>query len=217
MLTKLKTIKQVLGLYTFILIIWGFYRFLFRLPENIEELILKPLIWLGPTLWLIRREKANLTSIGWSGKNLFKSLYLGIGLGIIFAVEGALTNSLKYGGSSFVGLPYLSLGSLIFALVVSLVTAISEETVFRGFIFSRLCVFFKNEWKANLWSSLGWVLVHLPVTIFILHYTPVQTVTYFILVFIFGVGSALVYARTKTVVASVLLHVFWSWPILLFR
>jgi hypothetical protein len=216
-MTKIIELKQVFGLYAFIFIFWGLYRFLFRLPLEIEEIILKPIVWLVPVFWLLWRRKENLPSIGWSGKNIFKSLYLGIGLGIIFAIEGFLANNLKYGGISLVRLSYSSLDLLLAALGVSFVTAVVEETVFRGYIFSRLWRLLKDELQANLISSSGWMLIHLPISIFVLHYTPSQVFVYLLLTFIFGVGSAFVYGRTGTIIAPVLLHVFWSWPITLFR
>lgn len=209
--------KRVTLLYVFILLIWGFYRYLFRLPEEIEEIILKPIIWLGPVLFLVWREKKGLKSIGWSLNNLFKSLYLGIGLGILFAFEGLLTHLLKYQGFSFVDLQYQTLSALLVALGVSLATAISEETAFRGYIFNRLWPLLKNEWAANLITSFGWALVHLPITFFVFHYNFEQMVTFLVLVFVFGIASAFIFARTKTIVASILLHVFWAWPIILFR
>jgi len=209
--------KRVTLLYVFILLVWGFYRFLFRLPDEIEELILKPILWLGPVLFLLWREKQDLDSIGWSTKNLFKSLYLGIGLGIFFAFEGLLTHWLKYHGLSFVNLQYQSFSALLVALGVSLVTAISEETAFRGYIFNRLWHLLGSEWTANLITTFGWALVHLPITFFVFHFTFEQMVTFLVLVFIFGLASAFIFARTKTITASILLHVFWAWPIILFR
>jgi membrane protease YdiL (CAAX protease family) len=210
-------LKRVTLLYTFILLVWGFYRYLFRLPEEIEELVLKPIIWLAPVIFLLWREKKGLDSVGWSVKNLFKSLYLGVGLGMLFALEGLLTHWLKYQSFSFVNLQYQSFSLLLMAMGLSLATAISEETAFRGYLFNRLWQILKSEWAANLISSFGWALVHLPITYFVLHYNFEQMVTYLVLIFIFGVASALVFARTKTITASILLHVFWAWPIILFR
>ena len=210
-------LKRVTLLYVFILLIWGFYRYLFRFPEEIEELVLKPIFWLGPVMFLLWREKKSLDSIGWSTKNLFKSLYLGVGLGMVFALEGLLIHWLKYQSFSFINLQYQSLSVLLVAMGVSLVTAITEESAFRGYIFNRLWYIFKSEWAANLISSFGWALVHLPITYFVLHYSFEQMITYLVLIFIFGVASALVFARTKTITASILLHVLWAWPIILFR
>ncbi|MEK7182892.1 MAG: CPBP family intramembrane glutamic endopeptidase, partial [Patescibacteria group bacterium] len=95
--------------------------------------------------------------------------------------------------------------------------ALSEETVFRGFIFNRLWKAFQGEWSANLLTSSGWALIHLPVTVFVLKYDVAQAVSFLFLTFLFGVASAFVFARTGNVFSSVLLHVFWEWPIILFR
>jgi len=214
---KEKTLKSITQLYVFIFLVWGFYRYLFRLPEEVEELVLKPIIWLGPVFYLLWRENEGLPSVGWSPKNLFKSLYLGIGLGMVFAIEGLLAHALKYQGLSLSKFSYTSLPVLIMAMAVSLGTAISEETVFRGYIFSRLLRVLKDEWLANLISSLGWALIHLPISIFVLHYDVLQIFIYLFLTFLFGLGSAFVFARTETIVASILLHVFWGWPLILFR
>lgn len=213
------SLKSVISLYAFIFVMWGFYRLLFKLPETIEELILKPLVWLIPLWWILKREKlrgSGLGEVGWTTKNLFKSIYLALAIGILFAIEGALVNSVKYGGS-FIFLkvtpnPELFLG----ALGLSLATAISEETVFRGFIFNRLWKIL-GEWRANLTTATGWSLVHLPVTIFVFKYDIWQILSFLFLTFLFGVASAFVFARTKNVLTSVLLHAFWEWPIILFR
>jgi hypothetical protein len=66
-------VKHITVLAAYILIVWGFYRFLFKLPEEIEEIIVKPLLWLVPVFILLRKEKLGLTSIGITSKNLFPS------------------------------------------------------------------------------------------------------------------------------------------------
>ena len=75
----------------------------------------------------------------------------------------------------------------------------------------------KKEWLASLVSALLFVAIHLPIGIFVLGYTPMVMLAFLFLVFVFGVGSAFVFARTKNIIASVLLHVLWSWPIILFK
>lgn len=227
-MSRVSSLKSVISLYIFIFIVWGFYRFLFKLPEVVEELVLKPIVWLVPLAWVLKKggvaaPAEALQSVGWGGKNLFKSIYLAIGLGILFAVEGVVVNSIKYGGSfNFLQIS-LNEGMLMGALGISLITAISEETVFRGFIFSRVWQTLRQssgpwgEWKANLVTSMGWSLVHLPVTIFVFQYNFSQILIFLFLTFLFGVASAFVFARTGNVLSSVLLHVFWEWPIILFR
>lgn len=220
-MVSIRPLRNIISLYAFIFVVWGFYRLIFRFPPEVEELILKPIVWLGPLWFILLKEglaspAVALKSVGWTKKNIFKSIYLAIGLGILFAVEGGIVNSIKYGGSfNFINLnlaPSVFLG----ALGLSLATAISEETVFRGFIFGRLSRLL-GEWKASLATSIGWAAVHLPIVIFVFKYDVPQTLSFLFLTFLFGIASAFVYARTGNILSSVLLHVFWEWPIILFR
>lgn len=213
---KVTEFKHVIILYSFIFLVWGFYRFLFKLPDEIEETILKPIIWLTPTLFLLNKEGGGLSSLGWTGKNLFKSLYISIGLGVLFASLGVVANSIKYGGINFVALSG-GTATLFAGLGLSSVTAISEETTFRGFIFARLWKIFKNEWAANVITTAGWVIVHIPVVFFVLKLDPTQVLIFLFLTSVFGFGSAFLFARTGNIISSILLHVFWEWPIILFR
>ncbi len=208
-------IKHITILATYLLIVWGFYRFLFKLPEEIEELIIKPLVWLLPVFYLLRKEKVGLSSIGVTTKRLFPSIYLSLVLGVVFALEGFLINLIKYQGVDFSA--NIGRNPIFPALIISLSTAISEELTFRGYIFGRIWKVTGNELGANLLTSFLWALVHVPVAIFWWELDLMGTLGFLTLTTIFGIGSAILYARTKNVFASVLLHVFWEWPVILFR
>ena len=209
--------KHVLALFSFVFIFWTFYRYLPEPPVWVSELILKPVVWLLPTFWLIKKiEKQPLSSVGITRKNLLPAFYWGIGLGIVFILEGLLTNVLAFKGFRLTTSGF-SLLSFLAAIVLSFATAISEEIVFRGYIFNRLWQIWKKAWRANLLSSLFFVLIYLPVAIFVLGYTPWLMLVYLVFVFIFSLASGFVFSRTNNVLASILLHVFWSWPVILFR
>ncbi len=212
------SLKHVFALFSFIFVVWSFYRYLPEiLPLWAEELILKPLFWLLPTFWLVKRvERQSLSSLGFTKKKLFPSIYWGVGLGLVFALEGLLTNIVKYKGLNLVSLGYSSTAFLGLFLL-SLVTAFTEETVFRGYLFHRLWQIWQKEWLANIVSSFLFVIIHLPIGVFVLGYTPMVMFAYLFFVFIFAFGSAFVFGRTQNLLASILLHVFWSWPIVLFR
>lgn len=212
------SLKHIFALFSFIFILWSFYRYLPQvLPLWAEELILKPVIWLLPTFWLLKKvEKRRFNSLGFNKQNLFPSIYWGVGLGLVFAFEGLITNIFKYKGLHLVALDY-SLWFFVGLLSLSLVTAFSEELVFRGYIFNRLWQIWDKEWLANIVSSLLFVGIHLPIGVFVLGYTPMVMVAYLFFVFIFGFGSAFVFARTRNLISSILLHIFWAWPIILFR
>jgi len=120
------SLKHIFALFSFIFVAWSFYRYLPEiLPLWVEELILKPLVWLLPTFWLVRKvEHQPFSSLGLTRKNLFPALYWGIGLGLVFALEGLLTNIVKYKGLNLVSLGYSS-GTFIGLFSLSFVTAFS--------------------------------------------------------------------------------------------
>ena len=138
-----------------------------------------------------------------------------LGLGIIFAIEGMLVNVLKYGNTNFAA--NVGQNAFIVSLGLSFATAISEEITFRGFLFKRVWHALGSEWTANITTSIIWALIHIPVSIFWWQLEFSATIGFLVLSTIFGVGSAFIFARTKNIVSSILLHVLWSWPIILFR
>lgn len=208
--------KRAVYLAVYLLIVWGFYRFLFQLPEQIEELFIKPIVWIVPVLYLVRVERQTLESIGITTKGLFPAVYYALGLGAFFVMEALIINFVKYGGQFNLGANIGNL-PLLPALGLSFATAISEEIAFRGYIFTRVLKFIKNEVYANLLTSVFWAMIHVPITIFVWKLDFTAAVTYLVLTAIFGVGSAFVFARTKNIVSPILLHVLWQWPIILFR
>jgi hypothetical protein len=214
--TAILNFKSAVVLSVYLLIVWGFYRFLFKLPDEIEELVIKPILWILPVLYLVRRERQGLQSIGITVKNLFPAVYYALGLGAFFVLEAVMVNFLKYGGQFNLG---ANIGEmpLLPALGLSFATAVSEEITFRGYIFTRVYAFIKNELWSNILTSLFWAMIHVPVTVFVWKLDLVSSITYLFLTTIFGVGSAFVYSRTKNIVSPILLHVLWQWPIILFR
>jgi hypothetical protein len=209
-------LRRVFGLFGYLLVVWGFYRLIFKLPDNVEEAVLKPVLWLGPVLWLVLvAEKRKLSDIGWTGKNLFSGIGWGVVLGVIFAGEGVMVNWMRYGQINFQNI--LAGGGLSGVMWIPLLTAISEETVFRGYILSRLSEVIKSSYWPLVISSLMFVTVYLPMSFFILHYSGAQMVAYFFLVFVLGMGGGWVYMRSKSLAAPIIVHTLWSWVILLFR
>lgn len=212
---KTAIIKHITVYSTYLLLVWALYRLLFKLPDEVEEIVIKPILWLVPIFYLNIKEKFPLSSLGITFKGLFPSIYLSLGLGAIFVIEAVLTNFFKYGHLNFAA----NIGSLpiLSSLGLSFMTAFSEEIAFRGYIFGRLSLALSDEWVANVASSLIWTLVHVPIVFLVWKLTLVQGIIYLILTAIFGMGSAFIFGRTKNIFGSIFLHVMWEWPIILFR
>jgi len=212
----MKKLTNVVVLYLYLIIVWTIYRCLFQLPSWLDELIIKPLLWIGPVLLLVKIEKQKLISIGWSLKKLFHNLYLGWGLGAFFALEGLLANAIKYRGLVFVPLG-LSPYQLINFILISLVTAFSEETLFRGYIQTRLEKILDNDLAANIIASIAFSLIHLPIAIFVLGYNLPTLASYLFIMLILGFADGFIFQKTKTIVAPTISHALWNLSILLFR
>jgi len=213
--SSLESLKNASLLAAFLLVVWGFYRLIFRLPEEVEELFIKPVVWLLPVFYFLRKEGKGISSLGFTLKNLFPAVYFSLGLGFIFIFESLLINYLKYGSFNFAA----NIGDKPFftALFLSFATAFSEEVTFRGYLFNRVWLALKNEALANISTSLIWALIHVPVVVFVWKFNLSASILYLFLTTIFGIGSAFVFARTKNIVSSILLHVLWEWPLILFR
>lgn len=208
--------KNAVYLAVYLLLVWGFYRFLFKLPDEVEELVIKPILWLVPVFYLVKKERKTIESIGITFKNLFPAVYYAIGLGAFFVIEAVVVNFMKYGGQFDLGANIGAL-PLLPALGLSFATAVSEEITFRGYIYTRVSAFVKNEAVANVMTSVFWATIHVPVTIFVWKLNFSSAVTYLFLTTLFGIGSSFVFARTKNILSPILLHVLWQWPIILFR
>jgi len=212
---KIEGLKHATILSAYLLIIWGLYRFLFKLPEEVEEVVVKPILWLIPTLYLVKKEGLTLKSIGITLKNIFPTIYISLGLGVLFVCEALFINYVKYNSFQFAA----NIGEKTFfiALLLSFATAISEEITFRGYIFTRVWNALGSEWISNVLTTIVWVLIHIPVTVMVWNLDLSGSLTYLVLTALFGLGSAFVFARTKNITSSILLHVLWEWPIILFR
>src|SRR3990167_2785319 len=177
--------KNAIVLTTYLLIVWGLYRFLFKLPDEVEELFVKPLFWLIQVLYLLKKEKAKVSSLGLTSKNLFPAIYFALGLGAFFVIEAIFINFVKYKGFNFSA----NLGQTPFltSLGLSFATAAVEEITFRGFIFNRVWHALGGEWAANILTSLAWGLVHVPVTFFVWKLDFGASLVYLFLTMIFGI------------------------------
>jgi len=210
--------KSIYLIWFGIFLVWIFYRVTFKFPEWVDELIVKPLVFVGPVIWFVKtREKRGPESLGFSRKNLFSDLYIGVGIGLLFAIEGFLANFIKYGNFSFVPINALTSVGLIPFLVLSLVTAISEETLGRGFLYNRLFEEGRNQFGAAIISSVLFLLLHVPILFVQLNLTGGSLVVYLISVFLLGVTNCYLFTfRGNRLTVPILVHLFWNATVALY-
>ncbi len=199
-----------------IVLAWALYRYFFRLPEAVDEFIVKPLIFVLPILWYVtKRERRPLSSIGITAKNLFPSIYIGLGFGFVFALEGMAANIMKYGKlqiSPIAAFEQYGMG----LIVLSLATAVCEEILSRGFVFSRLLEGKKSLWYAAVMSTLMFVFLHIPILAFSLKLHGIALVLFFVTDFVLGFANSLLLYNTGSLIAPILVHIFWNMTVALY-
>lgn len=214
---KTKSLEPVYQLWGWILLTWSLYRYFFKLPEAVDEFVAKPLVFVLPVLWyVLKKEKRDLTTLGLTTKNLFMSLYVGLGFGFVFALEGVAANAIKYGKIQINPIAAFEQYGLVTLLALSVATACSEELLNRGFLFSRILEKSKSLPYASLLSTVLFVLLHVPILVTTLKLQGMTLVLFFVTDFILGLANSLLYYNTKSLFAPILVHVFWNMTVALY-
>lgn len=214
--TARASLEPTYQLWGWILLAWSLYRYFLKLPEWFDEFVAKPLVFVAPVLWYVfKREKRDLESIGLTGKNLFNSIYIGLGFGMVFAIEGIAAHAIKYGKLDVTPIAaFQDYGFLL--IVLSLSTAISEEILSRGFIFSRIYEKTKNLPYSAFMGSVLFILLHIPILVTSNHLTGMTLVLFFVTDFVLAFANSMLFATTGSLVAPILVHIFWNMTVALY-
>jgi membrane protease YdiL (CAAX protease family) len=211
-----ETISPIYHLWAWILLVWSVYRYFTRFPEWVDEFIFKPLVFVLPVAWyVVKREKRRLDSVGVTWKNFFPSLYIGIGFGLIFAIEGILAHYIKY--KSFAVNPIAAFGTYGFGLIfLSLATAFSEELLCRGFLFNRILEKTKKIIPSAVTVAILFILLHVPMLLTINKLQGTTLVIFFLTDFILSIANSMLFVTTGSLVAPMLVHLFWNMTVALY-
>lgn len=200
-----------------VLLLWSLYRFYARLPEWFDDLIAKPLVFMAPVfLYVHFSEKRILASLGLMWGKFYRDVYLGLGFGMLFALEGIVTNAVKYGMFSFAPVIAVSGSNLLLYVVLSLVSGFTEELLVRGFLYTRLKENYKSELKAMVVSTVMYFILLVP---FIFTVSKLNGVTLLIFVvtnLILSFANTMIFNETKTLTVPVLIHAFWNMAVALY-
>lgn len=210
------SLTPVYRLWAWILLAWALYRYFVHLPEWADEFIFKPLVFVAPVIWYVRNvEKHTLATLGLTMRNFFTSVYIGLGFGVVFAIEGLITHAVKYG--KFDVTPITAFQQYgFFLLILSFATAFSEELLSRGFVFNRILEKTRNlPWAAVL-SSFMFMAIHIPILVTSNKLTGMTLILFFVTDFILALANSLLYYNTGSLVAPILVHVFWNMTVALY-
>jgi CAAX protease family protein len=164
--------------------------------------ILRDLSLLCLILFFIWRNKEPIAAIGWTTRNIWKEISIGILLFVpLFLASSVLESLLRKAGLSAPSTPLPALVSergmaeFLLALFMVIVVAVVEETIFRGYLMLRI----------NAITSSPAVAVVLSAVIFSLGHGYEGTASV-VTVGVMGAVFALIYQWRKSLTAPVVMH-----------
>ena len=180
--------------YLYVFSVWASFRYWVRLPEVIEELWFKPVIWLLPLFWW-------RMSLGGKPK-LFNNKWL------LSGGAGALTGIFYFGLIKLSVYIYTQnfgeMGWSLNLLGVALVIAIVEELTFSGFVLGFLDKFNNNRLINLLVLGLMVVGVHLPINLFVFGLRGGELMSVLMWLFSMAIVNGWIRQKTGNVVGSVI-------------
>jgi hypothetical protein len=183
------------------------YRFFFTFPESVDEFIAKPILWLIP---LIAFQKKSIQDIAKSFTvNMSRNILFGLSIGILYFCLYTAVSSFQFGLPT-INPAYISLMGMGLQLLTALSTGLTEEIIFRGFILEKLLSLFNDRILSNSFTTLLFTLIHLPVIIFVYHYSFMETISYLSILTITGYVYGLVYLHKKSLTSSTVMHGVWN-------
>jgi len=199
-----KDLKIAFVLYFFIAVIWTLYRMFTHFSELTDEGIFKVIVWMVPTLLIIFLRKQKPSEFGITGKNILQSIGIGLGAGLLLSLPKIII-FLK-------GPQALSCmrEHFIPSFVIAFFTAITEEIVFRGYLFTLMNQYLKNGYMTIFLNSILFTLIHLPILILSYRYSFGESIAYLSMVFMASLVYSTVFLKTKNVAGSIATHIIWN-------
>jgi membrane protease YdiL (CAAX protease family) len=188
-----------------ILITWTLYRYFVTSPEWVDEFIAKPLLQILPViLTVLFLEKKSLSSLSIGSKTPLFHIGIGLAAGTFLVAESLLMQRMKYGSLN------ISLEGAILPFFISLATGFSEELVYRGYFARRIADVTPNIIVATILQSIVFVLIHVPIILFVLHYGVSDALLYSMQLGILGFFYGYIFLETGSILPTVMAHTLWN-------
>ncbi|OGG25731.1 hypothetical protein A2960_05270 [Candidatus Gottesmanbacteria bacterium RIFCSPLOWO2_01_FULL_39_12b] len=152
-------------IYFLVLILWLIYRVITSYSEVLDELIFKPIIWLAPVVMASSYYRINISVL--LRKPKISLIHLSILSGIGLALTQIIPQMIR--GSQVLNISFIYIFT---QTIITIGTAFTEEVLFRGLLLKQSGKYFPPV-MSNIAISILFVIIHLPLFIFVKHY-PMQ-------------------------------------------
>lgn len=181
-------VRRLWNYFIYLILIWGSFRYFVRLPEVIEELWFKPVLWLLPLFWWNMALKEKIVMFG---KRWGMSLGGGFLIGVVYLLLLKNRN-------------IASIQFDINLLGVALATAVTEELAFSGFLAGYLEKIRAGKWTNFLIIGLMTAIIRIPILVFIYSATEKEIVGVMLVAIASGMINAWLRVRTGNVAGSII-------------
>jgi len=196
--------KKVFQYYLYLVIAWTLFRMLYSLPEWADEIVIKPIVWLGPIVLL-----KNLKLATQKSTNIGKDFILGISFSLLILGEYVLTNRLRHTPLTF-NLETLRWPLFLSPLVISTATGLTEEVVFRGYIMGSFLKSGFSRVRANLLTTLLFIGIHLPIVVFYYQARGSDLLAALLTMTALSLVDGIAFWSTRSLIAPITAHATWN-------
>lgn len=196
------------------LILWIVYRAIFKFPIWFDESIGKA-IFFGFPVWLylsMTQSKQIVESM--LPKKLYKGLLIGLAVGGLFGFVGSIIQ-IFVRGNGVENVALFTTNIFWWEFFLAMLTGFWESMFFFGWIMTVILIKYKDKplLMQVLLVALIFMVFHLPNTI--LRFDLVMVLPQAFLMFLFGIGQALLFYRWKNVYALTISHAIWGMVLLM--
>lgn len=160
----------------------------------------------------LKRSGQSLESIGITGKDRGRMLALGFAMSAIFVtISGLLASSM---GGGFAGFS----PSLAYGFVLFVIAGFTEETVWRGYVQTRLTAYSGKLTGLVVTSLLFAVLWHFPVAYYVeTSGVILEALAWAMMRVVPGLLFGYLMSKSQNIIPSSIFHLFWNWNTLLWQ
>ena len=217
MKSKVTPTQRALNLWAIILIIWAIYRAKFRLPEWFDEFIAKPLVFIIPVYYYIKKieKKPFFPTIDLKVRFAAADFIIAFIIGGIFSFSAILANIFKFKKLIFFQ-HAISIENVLFMTALALATAISEEILSRGFVLKRLYEESKNIYTSSFFASILFFFLHVPILFTNFKLTGDLLLLFLATDLMLSLVNSFVFLQRRSLIVPILIHAFYNLSIILF-
>ena len=217
MKSKSSPTQKALNLWAIVLIIWAVYRAKFKLPEWFDEFVAKPIVFILPVYYYIRKieKKSFFPAIDLKFNISPGDFLLSLVVGGIFVISALLANFIKF--NKLVFFPHtFSLNNFLLMIALALATAISEEILSRGFVLKRLYEESKNIYTSSFFASILFFFLHVPILFTNLKLSGNLLLMFLATDIVLSLVNSFIFLERKNLVVPILIHAFYNLSIIFF-